>query len=46
MAGKTQKVSGGGRKIGRNKKKCEKYRLYVGKPNGRGKPGQKAGKHR
>lgn len=30
-----------GRKIGRNRKKCEMYRLRVGKPNGPGQPGRK-----
>lgn len=35
-----------GRKIGRNKLKCERYRILVGKPNGPGKPGNKAGKNR
>lgn len=32
-----------GRKIGRNKRKCERYRARVGKPNGPGKPGNKSG---
>ncbi len=35
-----------GRKIGRNKVKCERYRARVGKPNGPGKPGNKAGKNK
>lgn len=30
-----------GRKFGRNKVKCEKYRMRVGKPNGPGMPGNK-----
>lgn len=34
-----------GRKLGRNKVKCENYRRRVGKPNGRGMPGNKAGKN-
>lgn len=34
---------GGSRKYGRNKTKCEHYRNHVGKPNGPGQPGQKAG---
>lgn len=32
------------RKFGRNKAKCESYRNRVGKPNGPGRPGKKAGK--
>ena len=33
------------RKYGRNKLKCESYRRRVGKPNGPGVPGNKAGKN-
>lgn len=44
--GKKMKIgSGGNRKIGRNKEKCQRYRSRVGKPLGRGVPGNKAGKH-
>lgn len=35
----------GNRKAGRNKKKGEAYRARVGKPNGPGRPGNKAGKN-
>ena len=39
---KKQKEKGGGtRKYGRNRKKCERYRARVGKPNGPGQPGRK-----
>lgn len=31
-----------GRKLGRNKRKCEAYRIRVGKPNGPGQPGNKS----
>jgi hypothetical protein len=31
-------------KYGRNLKKCAKYRARVGKPNGPGQPGNKAGR--
>lgn len=34
------------RKHGRNKQKCENYRRRVGKPNGPGRPGNKAGKNK
>lgn len=34
-----------GRKIGRNKQKCERYRSRIGKPRGPGVPGTKAGKN-
>lgn len=34
------------RKHRRNKDKCESYRRRVGKPNGPGKAGAKAGKNR
>ena len=34
-----------GRKIGRNKDKCARYRARVGKPRGRGVPGNKSGKN-
>lgn len=35
-----------GRKYGRNKVKCERYRQLIGKPRGRGVPGNKAGKNK
>lgn len=35
-----------GRKIGRNKTKCARYRALVGKPRGRNVSGNKAGKGR
>lgn len=34
-----------GRKYARNKVKCQNYRARVGKPRGRGVPGNKAGKN-
>jgi hypothetical protein len=34
------------RKYGRNKVKCQRYRRNVGKPNGPGKAGNKAGKNK
>lgn len=40
----SSKAGGSSRKIGRNKLKCDKYRARVGKPNGPGKPGNKAGR--
>lgn len=42
--GKKQK--GVTKRYGRNKAKCERYRLYVGKPNGPGKPGNKSGRNK
>lgn len=39
------KRSGGARKYGRNSDKCERYRRRVGKPNGPGQPGNKAGRN-
>lgn len=33
-------------KYGRNLKKCATYRARVGKPNGPGQPGNKAGKRK
>lgn len=33
-------------KIGRNRAKCASYRLRIGKPNGPGKDGTKAGSKR
>jgi hypothetical protein len=40
-----KKEKGGGtKKYGRNKKSCESYRRRIGKPNGPGKPGNKAGR--
>jgi len=45
VKGKKQKDKGGGaKKYGRNRVKCAQYRNRVGKPNGRGKPGNKRGK--
>lgn len=35
-----------GRKIGRNKVKCERYRARIGKPRGPGIPGNKAGNNK
>lgn len=34
------------RKYGRNKEKCARYRLLIGKPNGPGQPGNKAGRNK
>lgn len=34
------------RKWDRNRFKCERYRKRVGKPNGPGEPGNKAGKNK
>jgi hypothetical protein len=34
------------RKWGRNEAKCARYRSRVGKPNGPGQPGNKAGKNK
>lgn len=42
---KGSKRSKSGRKIGRNKIKCERYRAFIGKPNGPGQPGNKSGKN-
>lgn len=39
---KPTKASPSGRR-GRNKKKCEKYRALIGKPNGPGVSGNKSG---
>jgi len=33
------------KKYGRNLKRCQAYRMRAGKPNGRGMPGNKAGKN-
>jgi hypothetical protein len=42
MAGKSpHHKSGGARKYGRNRVKCERYRNRVGKPQGRGVPGNR-----
>jgi hypothetical protein len=43
---KTSKVQKKHRKFGRNAKKCEAYRRRVGKPNGPGQPGNKAGRNK
>lgn len=43
---KGSKRSHKNRKYDRNKKKCEKYRAFIGKPNGPGQPGNKAGKNK
>lgn len=40
------KSSGGNKKIGRNKAKCERYRARVGKPRGPGVKGNKRGKNK
>ena len=40
MKKKTHRKSGGDKKHGRNKAKCERYRARVGKPAGPGMPGQ------
>jgi len=45
MSAKTRTGSGGTKKYGRNKEKCQRYRMLVGKPLGRGVPGNKAGKN-
>lgn len=42
---KATKHSREGRK-GRNKKKCERYRAKVGRPNGPGRAGNKSGKNK
>lgn len=39
------KKSQKGRKIGGNQDKCARYRLRVGKPRGRGVPGNKSGRN-
>lgn len=38
---KTKEKGGGTRKYGRNRVKCARYRVRVGKPNGPGQPGNK-----
>jgi hypothetical protein len=43
---KVGRKKGKSHKIGRNKIKCANYRIRVGKPNGPGQPGNKAGKNR
>lgn len=43
---KIGRKKGKSHKIGRNKIKCAAYRERVGKPNGPGKPGNKAGRNR
>lgn len=42
MRKKNRDKGGGAGKYGRNRKKCERYRARVGKPRGRGVPGNKA----
>lgn len=42
----TSQKSKKGRKVGRNKAKCESYRRRIGKPRGPGKSGAKAGKNK
>lgn len=37
---------GGSKKYGRNLAKCQAYRGVIGKPNGPGALGKKAGRHR
>ena len=44
-SGKKRKTKKG-RKYGRNKVKCAKYRARKGEPNGPGKPGNKSGKNK
>lgn len=44
--GKKSQQSKKGRKIGRNKTSCERYRQRVGKPRGPGVPGNKSGKNK
>jgi hypothetical protein len=41
MKKRERKKSGGDKKFGRNKVKCANYRARVGKPAGKGQPGQK-----
>lgn len=44
---KKRKEKGSGtKKYDRNRVKCAKYRSRVGKPNGRGKPGNKRGRNK
>jgi hypothetical protein len=43
---KKNKQKGVKKRYGRNKAKCERYRLLVGKPNGPGKPGNKSGRNK
>lgn len=43
--GKKQKGAGT-KKYDRNRVKCATYRLRVGKPNGKGKPGNKRGRNK
>lgn len=46
MARKKKQGGKKGRKIGRNKLKCERYRREIGKPRGPGVPGNKSGKNK
>lgn len=41
LLGNSSKIGRGSRKYGRNREKCKKYRLRVGKPNGPGQDGRK-----
>lgn len=43
---KKEKRAGGAKKYGRNRDKCAAYRQRVGKPNGPGQPGNKAGRNK
>lgn len=45
LAGLKQQKSNKNRKYGRARKKGERYRLLIGKPNGPGRPGNKAGRN-
>lgn len=42
---KNKDKGGGAGKYGRNRIKCERYRNRIGKPNGPGQPGNKAGRN-
>jgi hypothetical protein len=46
MASKKERKSGGAKKYGRNRVKCESYRRRIGKPRGPGQKGNKLGKNR
>lgn len=46
MANAQRKGGKKNRKFGRKKAACERYRARVGKPNGPGRPGNKAGKNK
>ena len=46
LSKKKRDKGGGSKKYGRNRKKCANYRSRVGKPLGRGIPGNKKGRNR